>query len=709
MADTNTNEMKIVFTIADLASSKIDEINKKWDTMRTLIGENKDQTLQLGAAVEKIDSGNQMLKLATQFVKIAKYLYNARSESSKLENGFKKLGVSVQDVASIKENAFKLSGETGIPVEQILSSALKIKSSFKDLNAVNLNAMVGAVTNNVLATGNSFDEVTNQIISAGKSVQGFKGDLNQLNFGNIDDFAKATEALDRSSTQFGRISNAWENFKKHLGSGIENSALVKFGILESALSKIFRFIAGGIETLNVFLMNNPKLLEFAGNFTTLGIAVLYGIGAFSAIKGGILALRTIAPALFTLKGALAALRIGFSLLASAIAANPVGLIIVGIVAGAALIITYWDEIKAATLVAVDYILEKLNSFVDFLTSAWDTVKGAWMEMPDWAKGLVAVIAGVILGPITLFLGLFAGIGLTIYNYWDDIVNLASSIAAYISNLWNILVAGVVGFGSLILENLNQFWNSFLSIGPWLMEQFNAIWNGIWNAIPESAKTAGWNLMKALGNGILAGLNFITRPIKEGLGFIGSFLPGGSKQDQGPLGKLLGFKNGPSPNSSPAPGLQNNVKVPPASKQISVPGLQLKIQTSKQPGITLDQLQTQGINAGGLSTNKKSRNSSLGNLNEAGISSERPKKNPVLQRFNETIDSDSKRVVRRTSETSEVTEMGSGRKQNGSSLSIGSIIGQLVVGDRTNNKKKIGEIITDAIFQELDRFEEMELA
>lgn len=707
MADTNTSEMKIVFTIADLASSKIDEINRKWDAMKTLIGENKDQAVELGKAVEKIDSGNRMLKLATQFVKIAKYLYDARSESSKLENGFKKLGVSVQDVASIKDHAFKLSGETGIPVEQILASALKIKSSFKDLNAANLNAMVGAVTNNVLATGNSFDEVTNQIIAAGKSVQGFNGDLNQLKFGNIDDFAKAAEALDRSSNQFGRISNAWENFKKHLGSGIENSALVKFGILESALSKIFRFIAGGIETLNVFLMNNPKLLEFAGNFTTLGIAVLYGIGAFSAIKSGILALRSIAPALFTLKGALAALRTGFSLLASAIAANPVGLIIVGFVAGAALIITYWDEIKAAAIVAVDYILEKLNSLVDFLTSAWDTVKAAWMEMPDWAKGLVAVIAGVILGPITLFLGLFAGIGLTIYNYWDDISNLASSIAAYVSDLWNILVTGVIGFGNSILENLNQFWNTFLSIGPWLMEQFNAIWNGIWNAIPESAKTAGWNLMKALGNGILAGLNFITQPIKEGLGFIGSFLPGGSKQDQGPLGKLLGFKNGSSSNSSPAPGFQNNVKAPGTSKQISVPGLQFKVQTTKQPGITLNQ--TQGMNTGGLSTNKNNRNSSLGNSNELGIASDRSKKNPILQRFNETIDSDSKRVVRRTSETSEVTETGFGKKQSGSSLSIGSIIGQLVVGDRTANKKKIGEIITDAIFQELDRFEEMELA
>lgn len=46
MADTNTNELKIVFTIADLASSKINEINGKWDSMKQLIGENKKYSEQ---------------------------------------------------------------------------------------------------------------------------------------------------------------------------------------------------------------------------------------------------------------------------------------------------------------------------------------------------------------------------------------------------------------------------------------------------------------------------------------------------------------------------------------------------------------------------------------------------------------------------------------------------------------------------------------
>lgn len=693
MADTNTNELKIVFTIADLASSKIDEINKKWDTLKGSLAMSETQAVQLNKAFEKIDSGNKMLKIAIGIGKIIKNLYDARMESSSLEKGFVKLGATAQDVSSIGDHAFKLSDETGIPVEKILASALKIKSSFKDLNTVNLNALVDTVTKNVLATGNSFEEVTNQAITAGKSFQNLNGNLNQLNFGNITDLANSANALGRASVQFNRISTTWENLKKRLGMGIENSFLIKFGILESILSGVFRTIADGIGVINTFLINNPKLLEFAGNFVTLGTSILFSSGTFLVLKGG---LTVIGKALSSLTGGSVigglrlvwvAIRLVFSALASFAAANPIGLIVVGIVAAVALIITYWDEIKAATLATVNYILEKWNSFSDSLANAWEIVKGAWMEMPDWAKGLVVVLTGIILGPIGLFLGLFAGIGLAIYNYWDDIASLSSSIVAYISNLWNTLVAGVVGFGNSILETLNQFWNSFLSIGPFLIQQFDAIWSAIWNTIPQSAIVAGLNLMKALGKGILAGLNFVTQPIKSALGFIGSFLPGGSKQGEGPFAKLLGLTKGASQNSPPAPiqGIQNNIKLPPAPKQISVPGLQLKVQPMKQPGITLDPMQAPGIN------------------------SERSKKNPVLQRFNETIDSDSKRVVRRTSETSEITEMSSGKKQTGSSLSIGSVIGQLVVGDRMANKKKIGEIITDAIFQELDRFEEMELA
>ncbi|EMJ92206.1 hypothetical protein [Leptospira alstonii] len=693
MADTNTSELKIVFTIADLASSKIDEINKKWDSMRKILGDAGADVNKLNSGLEKITSGSKMMKVGIDIAKIIKYLYDGRMESSKLENNFKTLGMTAQDVAVISNTAFKLSDDTGIPVEKILSGAFKIKSSFKELNAENLNTLVKAVANNTLATGGSFEDLTNQLIDAGISVKNFKGDINQLNFGNIKDSELALKALDNFPAQFKRASEAWKNFKIHLGKGIEDSGLIKFGILESVLTNVFKAIADGIEVINVFLINNPKLVEFAATFAMLGAAVLSGAGTFSVLKGAFIFLKAAAVPFFTF-------------LKAAIVGNPIGLIVVGLVAAVALVITYWDEIKAATMEVVNYILEKWNSFVDFLTSAWDTVKGAWMEMPDWAKGLVAVIAAVILGPIGLFLGLFAGIGLTIYNYWDDIVQVANSIAVEIANLWGALVAGVAGFGNYLLSVLNVIWNNIAAIGPWLLQKFI----DLWNMIPQSAITAGLNLMKALGRGIVAGLSFLVQPIKSALGFIGSYLPGGSKQAQGPFAKILGLKPVPNPgqNQIPVPGTQP-IRVPSGStKAASMPGMQIKVQPAKTQGLSADK---SGINTNGLvaTLTSKRNTTSLGNSNMQGIRSDIPKGNHVLKRFNESIDSNSTRVVRRTSEVTEMSEATSMRRQGGTNVSIGSVIGQLVVGDRMANKKKIGEIITDAIFQELDRFEEMELA
>lgn len=93
---------------------------------------------------------------------------------------------------------------------------------------------------------------------------------------------------------------------------------------------------------------------------------------------------------------------------------------------------------------------------------------------------------------------------------------------------------------------------------------------------------------------------------------------------------------------------------------------------------------------------------------AGLESEIPKINPILQRFNQVLTNDSKGIIKRTLESKESSESISGKSNIASNTNIGSIIGQLVIGNKITDKKKISEMITDAIFQELDRFEEMEL-
>ncbi len=148
MAETDTNKLNLIFTINDLASDKISRINKQWDTMKALIGENKkyanefkNSVVELDSAFLKMKDAFSLVDLGVSILKISKELYDARIESSKLEGSLKKLGLSVEDVGKLSSTAFQLSAKTGIPVEEMLSGMNKIKTSFKNLNASDLKTL----------------------------------------------------------------------------------------------------------------------------------------------------------------------------------------------------------------------------------------------------------------------------------------------------------------------------------------------------------------------------------------------------------------------------------------------------------------------------------------------------------------------------------------------------------------------------------------
>ncbi|MBE8398497.1 hypothetical protein IQB76_20885, partial [Leptospira borgpetersenii serovar Hardjo-bovis] len=144
------------------------------------------------------------------------------------------------------------------------------------------------------------------------------------------------EKMNMFSFQLDRVSEVWKNFKILLGEGIENSGLVKFGIIESVLKNIFRTLADGIGKVNAFLGESPKLTEFAGTFLMLGGGVLIAAGSLMVLKSAALGL--------------------FAALKVAAMSNPIGLAVVGIVTALALIITYWDDIKTTAVETWNWIV-----------------------------------------------------------------------------------------------------------------------------------------------------------------------------------------------------------------------------------------------------------------------------------------------------------------------------------------------------------------
>ncbi|WP_317677350.1 hypothetical protein [Leptospira kirschneri] len=717
MADTNTNELKIVFTIADLASSKINEINGKWDSMKQLIGENKKYSEQFKKSVQEVDSsftsmkkGFVMLDLGVSIAKTCKELYDARMESSKLEKDLKTLGLSAKEVGDVSKSAFKLSDETGIPVETILSSANKIKSSFKNLNSSDLNALVDTVANAALATGGNFSDLTKQLISTGEQVKNFNGDVNQLDFGNIIDFQLSSEKMDTFPSQLNRVSEAWKNFKILLGKGIEDSSLVKFGIIESVLKNIFRTLADGISKVNTFLGENPKLAEFAGTFLMLGGGVLIGVGA-------LIVLKSVALGLF------AALKV-------AAMSNPIGLAVVGIVTALALIITYWDDIKAVAI------------------KAWNWIVNTWSNLSGFGKLLVVWFMPIV------------GIPLMIYENWDKIKNIFSSVGTIIAKAFSNIypyIQPIINVPSRIVSAWNSLTNFFgkivdsifsifTSLPPGIQEilvlamvnpifgLYSLIWQALSNVIGNirnRMKDSGKSLFTAFSEGILDSITDLKSTIHNVMQIIDRYLPH-SNALEGPLSRLTDsgsafidtFILGMKQKNNTLVGFLSDVSNRFKSGLDSIQESGTKTVTTFSEGISsgksvvYNKLIDIFENTKRLFPNSDAKEGPFSNLTKSGratitafssgLELEIPKINPVLQRFHQVLMNDSKGIIKRTLESKESSESISGKSNVTSNTNIGSVIGQLVIGNKTTDKKKIGEMITDAIFQELDRFEEMEL-
>lgn len=717
MADTNTNELKIVFTIADLASSKINEINGKWDNMKQLIGENKKYSEQFKQSIQEVDSsfmnmkkGFAILDLGLSLAKTCKELYDARTESSKLEKNLKILGLSAKEVGDVSKSAFKLSDETGISVETILSSVNKIKSSFKNLNTADLNALVGTVANAVLATDGNFSDLTERLISSGKQIKNFNGDVKQLDFGNITDFQLSSEKMNMFSFQLNRVSEVWKNFKILLGEGIENSGLVKFGIIESVLKNIFRTLADGIGKVNAFLGESPKLAEFVGTFLMLGGGVLIAAGSLMVLKSVALGL--------------------FAALKVAAMSNPIGLAVVGIVTALALIITYWDDIKTTAV------------------ETWNWIVNTWSNLSGFGKLLVVWLMPIVGIPLMIYenwnkikdIFLLVGTGITkgfsnIYPYIQPIINAPSWIVSAWNSLTNFF-GKIVNSIFRIFANLPSGIQEILvlaMINP-IFGLYSLIWQALSNVIGNirnRMKDSGKSLFTAFSEGILDSVADLKSTIYNVMQVIDRYLPH-SNALEGPLSRLthsgsafvdtfiLGMKQknntlvgflGEMSN-----GFKSGLNLIQQSGTKTVTTFSEGISSGKSVvyNKVMDVLEktrrlfpNSDAKEGPFSTLTKSGKATFAEFS-AGLESEIPKINPILQRFNQVLTNDSKGIIKRTLESKESSESISGKSNVVSNTNIGSVIGQLVIGNKITDKKKISEMITDAIFQELDRFEEMEL-
>lgn len=166
-----------------------------------------------------------------------------------------------------------------------------------------------------------------------------------------------------------------------------------------------------------------------------------------------------------------------------IAMGPIGWIILGVIALAALIYTYWDQIKAATAAAwgaiwggIKWAVDQIwNFFITWMLGGiiwqhWETIKQgaitAWNAIMAWLGQIPGWLYQAFLN--------FTLIGLFI-KHWDSMkqgaMGKGRELVAWVRTLPGMISNGVGNLGNLLVDHgrdvVSGLWRGIQSMGGWL--------------------------------------------------------------------------------------------------------------------------------------------------------------------------------------------------------------------------------------------------
>jgi len=207
---------------------------------------------------------------------------------------------------------------------------------------------------------------------------------------------------------------------------------------------------------------------------------------------------------------------------SAILANPITWIIMGVIAAI-----------AAVIVAIGFVVEYWEEIVTACSNAWTTVKETLGEWGEW-------INTNVIQPIVNF---FTGLWTSIQNIWNQICNVVQVAVMFIGSIISAAVQIITLPFRLIWENCKQYvfaawewikekvttainavknvittaWNAIKSATSTVWNAIKSVVSSVWNAI-KSAATTVWNSIKnvvtTVWNGIKSGVSTAVNAVKS---------------------------------------------------------------------------------------------------------------------------------------------------------------------------------------------------
>lgn len=316
-----------------------------------------------------------------------------------------------------------------------------------------------------------------------------------------------------------------------------------------------------------------NVVQAVGDFINMILAIPGATDVISAlvfsIGGLVLAFKIVRTAVSvvvtvinTFKTAVAVARGVMLAFNAALAANPLGIIVLAITAVVSALIWFFTQTQTGQAMwssFVSFLVETWNNFsatISVITQAIvDGMQAAW-------NALVAVLEAPVIAVVAFINGGFSGlmeslplIWVNIVNnlsiVWNNIVLIASSIfpglGTLISNIFLAIGNFFTAWGTGILEFLTIIFNGIISV---ITTVVNGVYNvivGVWNAIPGFVSGL-WNgivaFLSSIWNGLVSGAIGFANNLFSGVRSIWNSIPGwASGLWNSVLGTISGVWNG----------------------------------------------------------------------------------------------------------------------------------------------------------------------
>lgn len=316
-----------------------------------------------------------------------------------------------------------------------------------------------------------------------------------------------------------------------------------------------------------------NVVQAVGDFINMILAIPGATDVISAlvfsIGGLVLAFKVVGTAVSvvvtvinTFKTAVAVARGVMLAFNAALAANPLGIIVLAITAVVSALIWFFTQTQTGQAMwsaFVNFLVETWNNFsatisvitqaiVDGMQAAWNVLVTV-LEAPVIA--VIAFINGGFSGLMTSLALIWSSIVNNLSIIWNNIVLIASSIfpglGTLISNIFLAIGNFFTAWGTGILEFLTIIFNGIISV---ITTVVNGVYNvivGVWNAIPGFVSGL-WNgivaFLSGIWNGLVSGAIVFANNLFSGVRSIWNSIPGwASGLWNSVLGTISGVWNG----------------------------------------------------------------------------------------------------------------------------------------------------------------------